>query len=51
MKVFNKIFTAVILILTVLFVSANIILAADNSGGRPYRVEIWERYCTTSVRS
>lgn len=40
MKVFNKIFTAVILILTVLFVSANIILAADNSGGRPYRVEI-----------
>lgn len=41
MKAFNKIFAAVILVLTVLFVAANIILAADgSSGGRPYRVEI-----------
>lgn len=41
MKAFNKIFAAVILLLTVLFAAANIILSADNSsGGRPYRVEI-----------
>ncbi len=41
MKAFNKIFAAVIGILTVLFATANIILAsADSSGGRPYRVEI-----------
>ena len=41
MKAFNKIFAAVILILAVLWVAANIILSADGSGGgRPYRVEI-----------
>ncbi len=41
MKAFNRIFAAVILILAVLWVSANIILSADGSGGgRPYRVEI-----------
>ncbi len=41
MKAFNKIFAAVIGILTVLFAAANIILAsAGDSGGRPYRVEI-----------
>jgi len=41
MKAFNRIFMAVIIMLTVLFSAANIILAsADDSGGRPYRVEI-----------
>lgn len=41
MKAFNRIFAAVIAVLVVLFVAANIILAADGSGGgRPYRVEI-----------
>lgn len=41
MKAFNMIFAAVIAVLVVLFVAANIILAADGSGGgRPYRVEI-----------
>ncbi len=41
MKAFNKIFAAVIGILTVLFAAANIIIAsAGDSGGRPYRVEI-----------
>ncbi len=41
MKAFNRIFMTVIVMLTVLFAAANIILAADSdSGGRPYRVEI-----------
>lgn len=40
MKAFNRIFAAVILVLVVLIAAANIILAADGSGGRPYRVEI-----------
>lgn len=41
MKAFNKIFTAVIGVLAILFAAANIILLADSSGsGRPYRVEI-----------
>lgn len=41
MKAFNKIFAAVILVLAVLWVSANIVLSADSSGsGRPYRVEV-----------
>lgn len=41
MKAFNRIFAAVLLVLAVLFAAANIILAADGSGGgRPYRVEI-----------
>lgn len=41
MKAFNRIFAAVIAVLVVLFVAANIILVADVSGsGRPYRVEI-----------
>lgn len=41
MKAFNRIFAAVIAVLVVLFLAANIILAADVSGGgRPYRVEI-----------
>lgn len=41
MRAFNRIFAAVIIMLTVLFAAANIILAADGSdGGRPYRVEI-----------
>ena len=41
MKAFNKIFTAVIGELAILFAAANIILLADSSGsGRPYRVEI-----------
>lgn len=41
MKAFNKIFAAVITILIVLFVSANIIISADrDDSGRPYRVEI-----------
>lgn len=41
MKAFNRIFAAVLLVLAVLWVAANIILAADGSGGgRPYRVEI-----------
>lgn len=41
MKAFNRIFAAVIAVLVVLFVAANIILAADvPGGGRPYRVEI-----------
>ena len=42
MKAFNKIFAAVIGVLTVLFAAANILLAAeaDSGGGRPYRVEI-----------
>ncbi|MBD5139486.1 MAG: HAMP domain-containing histidine kinase [Ruminococcus sp.] len=41
MKAFNKIFSAVILLLAILFAAANIILSADSSdSGRPYRVEI-----------
>lgn len=40
MKAFNRIFAAVIAVLALLFAAANIILAADGSGGRPYRVEI-----------
>ncbi len=41
MKAFNRIFMAVIIILTVLFAAANVILASNgDSGGRPYRVEI-----------
>lgn len=42
MKAFNRIFAAVIGVLTVLFAAANMILAAqvDPGGGRPYRVEI-----------
>ncbi len=41
MKAFNKIFAAVIVVLTILFTAANIILSADSSdSGRPYRVEI-----------
>lgn len=40
MKAFNRIFAAVTLVLIVLLAAANIILAADVSGGRPYRVEI-----------
>lgn len=41
MKAFNKIFAAVIGILTVLFATVNIILVADNTDiGRPHRVEI-----------
>lgn len=40
MKAFNRIFAAVIIMLTVIFAAANIILAEDGSGGRPYRVEI-----------
>lgn len=41
MKAFNRIFAAVILVLAVLWVAANIILSSDGSGGgRPYRVEI-----------
>jgi len=42
MKAFNRIFAAVIGVLTVLFAAANLILAAqvDPGGGRPYRVEI-----------
>lgn len=41
MKAFNRIFAAVIAVLVLLFAAANIILAADGSGGgRPYRVEI-----------
>ncbi len=41
MKAFNRIFMTVIVMLTVLFSAANIILASNgDSGGRPYRVEI-----------
>lgn len=41
MKAFNRIFAAVIAVLALLFAAANIILAADSSGGgRPYRVEV-----------
>lgn len=41
MKAFNRLFAAVILVLAVLWVAANIILSGDGSGGgRPYRVEI-----------
>lgn len=40
MKAFNRIFAAVILTVTALFVAANILLAKDGSDGRPYRVEI-----------
>ncbi len=41
MKAFNRIFMAVIVMLTVLFAAANIMLASGgDSGGRPYRVEI-----------
>lgn len=41
MKAFNKIFAAVILLSSILFAAANIILYADVSdSGRPYRVEI-----------
>lgn len=40
MKAFNRIFAAVILTVTALFVAANILLAKDGPGGRPYRVEI-----------
>ncbi len=42
MKAFNKIFAAVIGVVTILLAAANIILAADDDSGsgRPYRVEI-----------
>lgn len=40
MKAFNRIFAAVILTVTALFVAANILLAKEGPGGRPYRVEI-----------
>lgn len=40
MKAFNRISAAVILTVTALFVAANILLAKDGPGGRPYRVEI-----------
>lgn len=40
MKAFNRIFAAVILTVTALFVATNILLAKDGPGGRPYRVEI-----------
>ncbi len=42
MKAFNRIFAAVILVLAVLWVAANIILSGDGlyPNGRPYRVEI-----------
>lgn len=40
MKAFNRIFATVLLVLAVLWIAANIILSSDDSGGRPYRVEI-----------
>lgn len=42
MKTFNRIFAVVIIILTILFAAANIILSADggSDGSKPYRVEI-----------
>lgn len=41
MKAFNKIFTVVIVLIFVVFISANVILLTDNSNsGRPYLVEI-----------
>ena len=41
MKVFNRIFSAVTIVVILLFAFMNMILAADNTnGGRPYRVEI-----------
>lgn len=45
MKAFNKIFAAIIIMLTVLIITANVILSAEGSdgsfeNGRPYRVEI-----------
>lgn len=41
MRAFNKIFAAVLIMLTFLFAAANFILSADDTGGgRPYRVEI-----------
>ena len=40
MKAFHKLFAVVTVAITILFAAANIILSADGSGGRPYRVEI-----------
>ena len=40
MKAFNRIFVTVIAIITAVFVIANITLLTDDSGGRPYLVEI-----------
>ncbi len=41
MKAFNKIFTVVIVLIFVVFISANVILLTNNSNsGRPYLVEI-----------
>ena len=45
MKAFNRIFATIIIMLTVLIITANVILSVDGSGdsfenGRPYRVEI-----------
>lgn len=40
MKAFNRIFAAIIAVIILLFAAANIMLAANASEGRPYRVEI-----------
>lgn len=40
MKAFNRLFAAAVMAVATLFAAANIMLAADISGGRPYRVEI-----------
>lgn len=40
MKAFNRFFAAAVMAVALLFAAANIMLAADISGGRPYRVEI-----------
>ena len=41
MKVFNRIYAAVSVIMIVIFVSANVILLTDKAeSGRPYLVEI-----------
>lgn len=40
MKAFNRLFAAAVMAIALLFAAANIMLAADISGGRPYRVEI-----------
>lgn len=40
MKAFNRLFAAAVMAIALLFAAANIMLAADVSGGRPYRVEI-----------
>ena len=40
MKAFNKIFALAVAVIITVFVTANVILLKDSTGGRPYLVEV-----------